>query len=145
MSKKHKLPDNWRDTVTAAVAQAEGHTSAEVKVVVLNHCWIDIREKARKLFAQYGLHHTKQRNAVMILVVLANREFLVYGDKGIHEKVDDDFWLHVRDAMLTRFREGKFVEGVCEGVKQVGEKLAVFYPRMADDENELSNEVIHED
>lgn len=140
-----QLPRKWKEKIASAVAEAERQTSGEIKVVVLNHCWIDIREKARKLFIKYELFKTEQRNAVMILLVLANHEFLVYGDKGIHEKVDDKFWLHVRDAMQARFREGKLAEGVCEGVKQVGEKLAVFFPRMADDQNELSNEVIHED
>ena len=145
MKIQRQLPEGWRDIVSASVSDAEESTSAEIKVIVLNHCWIDIREKARKLFLKYGLFKTQRRNAVMILLVLANHEFLVYGDKGIHEKVTDEFWLHVRDEMQARFREGKLVEGVCEGVKQVGEKLADFFPRMDDDQNELSDEVIHED
>jgi uncharacterized membrane protein len=144
MPRPSNLPANWRDVVSATVSLAEKKTAAEIKVVVLNYCWVDIREKARVLFFRHGLQKTKNRNAVMIVLVLKNREFLVYGDKGIHEKVTDEFWLHTRDSMLSSFQKGDIVEGLCHGVQLVGEKLALYFPYQHNDENELSDEVIYE-
>lgn len=141
----HKLSNNAAERVAEAVAAAEQQTSAEVKVVVLRYCWRDLREKAKSLFYKHQLHKTKDRNAVMILLVLVNREFLVYGDVGIHEKVDDDFWLKVRDAMREKFIEGDLTEGLCAGIQCVSEQLAVHFPRTHDDANEISDEVIHEE
>ncbi len=141
----HQLPKEMIDRVAEAVVAAESKTTAEVKVIVLRHCWTDIRNKAQTLFAKQDLHKTKDRNAVMILLVLANREFLVYGDKGIHERVEEGFWLAVRDAMQEQFRAGRLLEGLCAGIARVGEQLAEYFPRAEDDVNELSDEVIHED
>ena len=90
MKSAHRLPKEGIDRIVSAVAAAELRTSAEVKVVVARHCWTDLRDKAKSLFQQHELHKTADRNAVMVLLVLANREFLVYGDRGIHEKVGEE-------------------------------------------------------
>ncbi len=145
METVRRLPKEATDRIAEAVAAAERRTSAEVKVIVTRYCWSDIRRKAETLFHKHGLQRTKDRNAVMILMVLVNREFLVYGDKGIHEKVEEGFWLEVRDAMQERFRAGELVEGILAGVERVGEQLAAYFPRAEDDVNELSDEVVHED
>jgi uncharacterized membrane protein len=140
-----RLPSEATGRIADAVAAAEQRTSAEVKVVVLGHCWTDIRTKAKALFYKYELHNTKDRNAVMILLVLANREFLVYGDKGIHERAEEGFWLRVRDSMQKKLFEGQLVEGILAGVEQVCEQLVKHFPRVEHDVNEISDEVVHED
>ena len=145
MKSVNRLPKEATDRIAKAVAAAEQRTSAEVKVLVLRYCWTDIREKAKSLFYKHELHKTKDRNAVMILLVLVNREFLVYGDKGIHEKVEEDFWLKVCNAMREKFQAGNLVEGLCTGIELVGEQLATNFARAEDDVNEVSDEVIHED
>lgn len=145
MKSAHRLPAEATDRIAKAVAAAELRTSAEIKVVVSRYCWQDIRDKAESLFYKYQLDKTKDRNAVMILLVLVNREFLVYGDKGIHEKVDEDFWLQVCSAMQEKFAAGDLVEGLCTGVERVGDQLATYFPRTKDDENEIADEVVHED
>ena len=77
--------------------------------------------------------------------MLANREFLVYGDKGIHERVGEGFWLTVRDTMQEEFQAGRLLEGLCAGIDQIGVQLAEHFPPLADDINELPDEVVHED
>jgi uncharacterized membrane protein len=141
----YTLPNGATERIAQAVAAAEQQTSAEVKVIVLRHCWTDIRDKAKSLFYKHELHKTKDRNAVLILLVLTNREYLVYGDKGIHEKVGEVFWTEVVDAMREKFRDGNLAEGLCAGVARVGEQLATYFPRTSDDVNEISDEVVHED
>jgi uncharacterized membrane protein len=129
----------------SAVRQAEKQTSGEIKVVLTRHCWADLRAKAAQVFKKHGLDKTERRNCAMIMMVLANREFLIYGDEGIHEKVGQDFWDDVRDTMLDKFKEGEFGEGLCVGVQRIGEKLAQFFPYRADDKDEISDDVAFED
>ena len=130
--------------VTSAVAEAEKRTSAEIKLVILRHCWKDLREKAAELFTRHGLDRTAQRNCVLILLVTTNREFLICGDKGIDEKVGVGFWEDVRDSMMARFREEDFAGGLVEGVALAGEKLAEHFPCRDGDVNEISDEVVEE-
>jgi len=132
------------EIIAASVSEAEKLTSAEIKVVVLGHCWIDIRDKALQLFQKYGLNNTKERNGVMLLLVIANREFVVFGDQGIHAHVHQRFWDHTRDEMARHFAENRFGPGLCSGIRLIGTTLAQYFPKSPDDLNELSNEVILE-
>ena len=128
------------DCITKAISAAKQQTSTEVKVMVLRYCWPNLRDKAKSLFSKHEFHKTKGRNAVMILLVLINREFLVYGDKGIHE-VKENFWLNVCNAMAEKFQIGDLIEGLCTGVVRVGIQLATYFPRANDDAIEISENV----
>lgn len=130
--------------IEKAVEESEKRTNAEIKPVILNYCWGNLHKKAQFIFEKYKLHETKERNAVMILLIVKNREFLIYGDEGITQKVGVDFWVEVKDEMTGFFRQGNFLKGMLEGIERAGEKLAEYFPPTEDDINELSNEVIHE-
>lgn len=131
--------------LAAAIEEAERQTSGEIKVLLVRHCWDDIRAKAARMFRKLNLEDTEQRNCVLVMLVLANREFLIHGDQGIHEKVGQEFWDDARNLMRASFAQGKFGEGLCEGVRRIGEKLAEFFPCQADDKDEISDEVAHEE
>jgi uncharacterized membrane protein len=137
------LTEEETGRVNSAVAEAERSTSAEVKVVLARHCWGDIKAKARRLFKDLDLHKTQQRNAVLLLFVVTNREFLLYGDEGIHAKVGQDFWNDVRDEMAEAFRRDAFGDGIAHGVRRIGDKLARHFPRRQDDVDEISNEIVY--
>jgi uncharacterized membrane protein len=111
-------------------------------VVLARHCWGNIKTKARKIFGELGLDRTEQRNGVLLLLIVSNREFLIYGDEGIHEKVGQGFWDDVCQEMLEAFRQDQFADGICRGVRRVGEKLAQHFPHQRDDVDEISNEVV---
>jgi uncharacterized membrane protein len=131
--------------VTGAVVEAERRTSAEIKVVTLRHCWNRIDAKAARIFRKLGLDKTRERNGVLILLVTTNREFIILGDQGIHEKVGQNFWDDVRDEMQAYFRADRFAEGLVAGIARIGEKLRAHFLRRADDRNEIPDEVTHED
>lgn len=139
------LGDDALRRVERAVAEAEARTSAELKVVVVRHCWDQLDRKAAQLFHKHGLDRTQQRNAVMILVVTANHELLIHGDTAIHERVGEAFWREARDAMLEKFRDGQLAEGLIRGVALIGDALVQHFPRTGDDVNELPDEVVHDD
>lgn len=142
---KKFLTEKETEQVANTIKEAENQTSAEIKLVVARHCWIDIKSKAAHIFKKFGLDTTKQRNCVLILLITTNREFLIYGDQGIHEKVGQDFWEDTSNQVINKFEAGAFGDGICEGIKLIGEKLAYYFPYQADDKNEVSDEVAYED
>jgi uncharacterized membrane protein len=127
-----------------AIREAECHTSAEIKVVIVRYCWGSIEDKAASIFHKQGLDKTAERNAVMIMVVTANRQFLIHGDEGIHSKAGQGFWDDVAAPMAERFAEGKPGLGLCEAVRTIGDKLAEHFPQRGNDVNELADEVAYE-
>lgn len=130
--------------INAAINEAEKSTSAEIKVVVVRHCWGTLREKAFKIFRKLGLHGTEQRNCVLVLLVVTNCEFLIYGDEGIHRMVGQDFWDDVCRKMQQAFREEAFDDGMCEGIELIGQKLREYFPCQDGDVNEISDGIVFE-
>jgi len=131
-----------RQQLAEAVAEAEKGTSAEIKVVLVRHSWGDIRSKALRVFRKLGLHRTEGRSAVLILVATADREFIVYGDVGIHRRVGQEYWDNVRDVMAHSFAEGEFGQGLCDAVRLAGGMLARWFPRGRADVNEVPDEAV---
>ncbi len=141
--KKLLTPDE-ETFIEEKIAEVEMKTSAELKVIIVNYSWGSVIEKAQKLFEKHDLHQTEQRNAVMIMLVVKNRELLIYGDKGINEAVGDDFWVDTKNKMISSFKVGHMKEGFADGIEDIGAKLKEFFPYQSDDVNEISNEIIYE-
>lgn len=142
---KNFLSPQEASLIENAIKEAESNTSAEIKLVIARHCWDSLYKKAARIFRKIGLQNTQQRNCVLVLLVTSNREFLIYGDKGIHEKVGQGFWDDTRTEMLDKFRSDKFGDGLAGGVRSIGEKLSEYFPKNNDDLNEVSNEIAYED
>jgi len=119
-------------------------TSAEIKVVLVKRCWTGLYRRARSVFAKLGLERTAGRNCVLILVSLADREFLVHADEGIDHEVGAGFWDALCDEMAERFARDGLADGLCLGVQLVAERLAPLFPHRDGDEDEVSNEVLYE-
>ncbi len=129
--------------INSAIKDAESKTSGEIKLVMARHCWGNMKAKASKIFKEFGLDRTKERNCVLILFIVTNREFLIYGDQGIHEGVGQGFWDDIRDKMVAAFKEDKFGEGISRGVRLIGERLSQYFPYQRDDIDEISDEIIY--
>jgi uncharacterized membrane protein len=87
------------------------------------------------------MHKTVERHGVLIYLAVEDRRFAVVGDEGIHGRVGDPHWHHVRDLMADRLRASAAREAIERGVEALGRALAEHYPRRPDDQNELSDEV----
>ncbi|MFG0249007.1 MAG: TPM domain-containing protein [Phycisphaeraceae bacterium JB051] len=138
------LTPDERKQLTDAVQEAESKTSSQIKVVLLRHCWGKLTDKASSLFIKYGLDQLPDRNGVLILLVLTNRELLIYGDEGINDKVDDDFWTNIHDQMTTAFKNNDMGTGLEQGIQQIGKQLAIHFPRGLNHENTVDDQPVFE-
>jgi uncharacterized membrane protein len=142
MTRKKLLQIVDGDKIRRAIEAAEQRTSGEICVSVAPLFWGSIEKAANKAFARLGMTGTKDRNGVLFFVVPSRRKFVVLGDRGIHERVGQEFWHAVAAAVSEKFREGDFTGGLVKGIETVGEQLATHFPfDRATDKNELSNEV----
>jgi uncharacterized membrane protein len=142
MTRKKLLQIVDQDKVKTAIEHAERKTSGEIRVSVAPLFWGNVEKAADKAFVRMGMTNTKDRNGVLFFVVPARRRFVVLGDRGIHERVGQDFWNSVAAAVSEKFREGDFTGGLVGGIQKVGEQLATHFPYDAHaDKNELSNTV----
>ncbi|OQA55526.1 MAG: hypothetical protein BWY42_01428 [Candidatus Omnitrophica bacterium ADurb.Bin277] len=132
-----------KQRIISAVREAEKNTSGEIRVHLERRLKGDMMAEARKVFERIGMTRTKDRNGVLILLVIRDRRVAILGDKGIHEKVPADFWEREIRLMENCFRENEFAEGIALAVLEIGEKLREFFPFRPDDQNELPDGVSH--
>lgn len=127
--------------VVEAIKQAELNTSGEVRLHLAREIKSDPVKEAIRIFNKLGMQKTVQRNGCLVLLGLKNKKVAVVGDKGINEKVPENFWLDVVEIMVANFKEDKFVEGISRAILRIGEKLKQFFPYQREDVNELPDEI----
>lgn len=128
--------------VVEAIRKAERATSGEIRVSVSHFFWGNVEKTAGRAFQRLGMENTADRNGVLIFIVPSRKRFAILGDKGIHEKVGQAFWNDVSACLSSHFRQGAFTEGLVEGIRMVGDRLATHFPPAGEaDHNELSDNV----
>jgi uncharacterized membrane protein len=134
-------PDE-QQRIVEAIRQAEKATSGEIRVHVEAHCTLDDPvQRAIEVFAQLGMHQTKEQNGVLFYLAHADRKFAVVGDQGIDAKVPDKFWESTKEMMRTHFVAGAYAEGLSQGIIRAGQQLKQYFPYASDDTNELADDI----
>ncbi len=127
--------------IISAIRSAEHDTAGEIRVHIETSCKGNVLDRAAYIFEKLGMHKTKQRNGVLFYLAVEKKQFAVLGDAGINAVVPDLFWEELKDGIASKFREGLFVEGLCEAVAATGKYLHIAYPYASDDVNELPDEI----
>lgn len=130
--------------IVEAIKQAELNTSGEIKVHIENRCKGDVEQRSLFVFKHLKLDQTQLRNGVLIYLAIKDRKFAILGDEGINKVVGENFWNDVKDLMLSYFKEGKFADGLEQGIHRCGEKLKEYFPYQSDDVNEIPDDISYE-
>ena len=130
-----------RARVMDALTKFETRTSGELRVHLAEHSFGDPTRAAVRAFEQLGMAGTKERNGVLFFVSVRDRHVAVIGDSAIHERVPSGFWDDMVRRMETHFAQGRFAEGLVEGIGVAGEHLAEHFPHRPGDVNELPDTI----
>ena len=145
MPNARQLLNNEEDRrVVEAIKQAELNTSGEIKVHIENFCKGNIEKRSLVVFNRLKLNETKLRNGVLIYLSVRDHRFAILGDEGINNVVEEGFWNDVKDLMQSHFKEGRFVEGLEQGIQRCGEKLKTYFPHQSDNINEIPDDISYE-
>jgi uncharacterized membrane protein len=142
--KKDFFTEEENQQLIAAIQKAEQQTSGEVRIFVESKCkYVDAVDRAKEIFFSLKMHETAQRNGTLIYVAVKDKQAAVFGDEGIHQKVGQKYWQDEVAKMLTHFRNKKLVDGICEGIHDLGQALKFYFPyNSGTDKNELPDEIV---
>ena len=141
MQKNPFTPDE-QQRIIESIRQAEKATSGEIRVHVEAHCKsTDPVQRAIEVFAQLGMHQTKDQNGVLFYLAYTDRKFAVVGDTGIDAKVPADFWESTKNLLRSHFTSGAYAEGLSRGIERAGQQLKQYFPYASDDTNELADDI----
>jgi uncharacterized membrane protein len=127
--------------ILAAVREAESETSGEIRVHIETSLKGDVLDRAAWLFKKLGMDKTAERNGVLFYLAVNDRRFAIIGDGGINAVVPAGFWDEISEVLKKKFKEGKFTEGLSEGIIMAGNQLKTRFPHRSDDVNELPDEI----
>lgn len=135
------LSEKDEKEVVEAIQQAERKTSGEIRVHIEKTSKGDIWNRAMEVFHLLKMDNTKEENGVLIYVAIEDRNFVIYGDKGINAVVPKDFWESTKDAIVAQFKKGNFKQGLIDGILKAGDQLQRHFPWSEGNENQLSDKI----
>jgi putative membrane protein len=103
-----------------------------------------VRGAAFRMFAEHGVHRTRNRTGILLLISELEHRAVLLGDSGIHARVGDEGWPRHIEHLVGRIREGRTADGIVEVLDALETALAAELPVAADDVDELPNRVIRE-
>jgi uncharacterized membrane protein len=139
-----KMDQRKFSPIIEANKEAEKETTGEIRVH-LSKRWFekDTYIRAWRLFNQFNMSNTANRNAVLLYVNLRKKKFAVVGDSGIHQKVGQDFWEKLVITLRQDLRSTHPERAIGSAVESIGKALKKFFPidSAQTNKNELSDEV----
>lgn len=103
----------------------------------------EVRQYAQALFLEHGLHRTRQRDGILVLVSLFERRVVVLADRGVSEKVKRTEFDAVIAAVTTALPRTSLQDALLAGLDRLQDILAQHgFRARAGDTNELPDGVI---
>jgi uncharacterized membrane protein len=143
-SRKVFFTEAEKQQIVTAIGAAEKQTSGEIRVFVESRCrFTDPLDRAAEVFSGLNMEKTTARNGVLVYVALKDRQLALLGDKGIHEKVGDEFWNKEVQLIMSHFNKANYAEGIAHVVTEIGEALRQHFPYdKGTDRNELPDDIV---
>lgn len=104
----------------------------------------NVHQRAFGLFAEHGIHRTRHRTGMLIMVSELERRVVILGDTGIHREVEDEGWRAHVDHIVASIRKGDAASGIVDVIERLAKVHAELVPRGPDDTNELPDEIVRE-
>ncbi len=126
------------------ISEQEQKTSGEIRVCIESRCkYMDAMDRARELFYFLKMENTKLHNAAIIYIAFEDKQFGLFCDVALLNKIDEVYWKNTTQEMTSFFKENKNKEGIELAVKKIGAKLIEHFPfDGGKNKNELPDEII---
>lgn len=98
---------------------------------------VSARRRAIQVFSELRVWDTAENNGVLIYVLLADKDFEIVADRGIHAHVGAAGWEAIAHRMEESLRDGAFERAMLQGIEEIGAALRRHFPRQGPDRNEL--------
>lgn len=146
---RRAFPASTLKAIEDAIAEGEKHHRAEVRLIVepalsaqavLNG--MTPRERARELFAQYGVWDTEENCGVLVYVNLADHQVEIVADRGIGRVIAAQDWQAVCRTMTQGFARGDYHNSTLAALAQINALLQEHYPDDGSIRNQLSDQPV---
>ena len=132
---RRAFPQATLDAIETAIRESEARHSGEIRFAIENSLpasWVwrgrTGRKRALEVFSFLRVWDTEHNSGVLVYLLMADHDIEIIADRGIAARVDASAWEEVAQTMEAAFRQGKFADGVLEGIRQISTLLAAHFP-----------------
>jgi uncharacterized membrane protein len=131
-----RFPSKTLDAIERAVVASEAQHRGEIRFAV--EAALDVRalrrhetprDRAHEVFSELRVWDTRERNGVLIYILIAERDVEIVADRGFEGRVTADEWRAVCAAIEAAYREGRWRDGALLGIDAVTQLLVREFPR----------------
>ena len=108
--------------IISAIKETEQKISAPIRVYVSHRAVTDPIQAARRALAQLGIHRHPEQKGIVVFIAPVSQQFAVFGDKGIHEQLGDEFWARVAEILTENFKAGEFTAGIVTAIVRLAQE-----------------------
>jgi uncharacterized membrane protein len=141
---KPYLSAEEQQEIIQAIKHAETNTSGEVRLYMERYCrFLNPLDRAKEIFTKLQMHKTDDRNAVLVYMAFKDKQFALFGDKHIYEKLGENWWANEAEKLKSFLKANKMVEGLVTTINDLGSVLGSAFPYQNDkDKNELPDDIV---
>jgi uncharacterized membrane protein len=138
------LSEKDKTLIVDAIKASEKQTSGELRVYIESRCkFVEPLDRAKEIFFKLQMDKTVERNAVLVYVALKDKQLAIFGDEGIHQRLEPGFWETAVQNMIQHFNKLNYGAGIATVVTEIGAALHAHFPYNSSiDKNELPDEIV---
>jgi uncharacterized membrane protein len=143
---RRAFPPATLKAIEASIKEGEKAHRAEVRMIVesslsLAAVWdgVSSRDRARELFAHYGIWDTEENCGVLVYVNLADHKVEIVADRGAGKAIAAHEWQAICRTMTEGFARGAYHDSSLAALQQVNALLRERYPDDGSLHDQLSN------
>jgi uncharacterized membrane protein len=141
-----RFPSHVLTAIEDGVEASEKRHRAEIRVAIetaldLRALWRvkSPRQRALEVFAELEIWNTRERNGVLIYILLAERDVEIVADVGFDGRVEQPEWSAVCERIEREFGLGRWRDGVLAGLEAVTALATREFPATEPSPNEQQN------
>lgn len=135
------LTETELNTLVEVIQKAENLSTGEIRIHIDANTESDFAKKAWSVFQSLEMDKTQERNGVLFYINFEQKYLTIIGDKGIHQKVNQQFWDNLHDEMTYGFAKQIYFETIKKAILKTGGELKKYFPIKGENPNELPNEI----
>lgn len=130
-----RFPSHALTAIEEAIEASEQKHRAEIRVAIevaleLKDFWRirTARDRALEVFDELGVWNTRERNGLLIYVLLAERDVEIVADEGFNGGIASNEWQRVCTLIEREFAARRWRDGVLVGIEAATELLTREFP-----------------
>jgi uncharacterized membrane protein len=143
---RRAFPPPTLKAIEVEIKQGETLHRAEVRMIVESSLTlaavrdgVSSRDRARELFAHYGVWDTEENCGVLVYVNLADHKVEIVADRGVGRAIPAGEWQAICRTMTHGFARGEYHDGSLTALRQLNALLRAHYPDDGSRHDQLSN------